>query len=99
MIQPKNDRILVRMLPDVRSTLIDAGRDSESRLIKGEVLAIGPKVRSEIHVGECVLFTQACKELKAHRAIAEDELLIQDGDLAGIVEREVRVTDGKSEDV
>jgi co-chaperonin GroES (HSP10) len=96
MIQPKNDRLLVRMLPDTRSTLIETPKDTESRLIKGEVLAVGPKVKSSVCVGECVLFTQACRELKAHKCLPADELLIQDGDLAGIVEREARVTDGRN---
>lgn len=96
-IQPKNDRILVKMLPDVRSSIIETPRDRDSRLIKGEVIAIGPKVRSSISVGECVLFTQACRDLKGHRALKdEDLLLIQDGDLAGTIERDVRVTDGES---
>lgn len=96
-VLPKNDRILVKMLPDVRSSIIETPKDTNSRLIKGEVLAIGPKVRSEIAVGECVLFTQACKELKAHRGLGDDDLLlIQDGDLAGKIDRDSRVTDGES---
>ena len=81
----------------MRSSIIETPKDRESRLIKGEVLAIGPKVRSEIAVGECVLFTQACRDLKGHRALKdEDLLLIQDGDLAGKIDREVRVLDGAS---
>ena len=96
MIQPKNDRLLVKMLPDTRSDIIETPADTQTRLIKGEVLAVGPKVRSAIAVGDCVLFTQACVELKSHRAIAKDELLIQDGDLAGMIDRTARVLDGAS---
>lgn len=81
----------------MRSSIIETQRDTSSRLIKGEVLGIGPKVRSPISVGDCVLFTQACRDLKSHRALKDDELLlIQDGDLAGTIDRDARVTDGES---
>lgn len=100
MIQPKNDRILVRTLPSERSSLIETPKDTNSRLIKAEVLAVGPKVRSSIQVGECVLITQACRELKAHRALKEDELLIQDGDLAAtLAHADIRITDGAVADL
>lgn len=96
-ITAKNDRILVKVLPSPRSTILAGTEDRQSRLIKGEVLSIGPKVRSEISEGDCVLFTQACREVKANRALGEDMLLIQDGDLAGILAPEARVFDGASE--
>ena len=94
MILPKNDRILVKMLPAERSTVIDAGRDTDSRLLKGEVLAIGPKVKSALIIGECVLFTRACKE--PLKGFGDELMLIRDGDLAGILDAAVRVTDGRS---
>lgn len=94
MIQPKNDRLLVKVLPSERSSILVGTEDKNSRLIKAQVLAIGPKVKSEICPGECVLITQACREIKSHKALAEDELLIQDADLAGIVPIEACVTDG-----
>lgn len=78
---------------------MEVARDSQSRLIKGEVLSIGPKVRSEIAVGECVVFTQACREVKGHPLLGEEMLLIRDADLAGIVAAETSVLDGRSEDM
>lgn len=98
MIQPKNDRILVRMMPDSPSSIIEVAKDRNSRLLKGEVLAVGPKVTSEIFAGECVVFTQACVDLKVIQG-ERDLLLIRDGDLAGIVPADVRVTDGRSADL
>jgi hypothetical protein len=79
--------------------VIETPKDTNSRLIKGEILALGPKVTMPVTTGECVLFTQACVELKAHRALPEDELLICEDDLVGIVARDARVTDGASPDV
>lgn len=74
---------------------MEVAKDSQSRLIKGEVIAIGPKVRSDVSVGECVVFTQVCKEaLKG--SFGPDLMLIRDMDLAGIVPRDVKVTDGRS---
>jgi co-chaperonin GroES (HSP10) len=84
------------MLPDIRSSIIETPRDTNSRLIKGEVIAVGPKVRAEISVGECVLFTQACRDIKEIRGESPDLLLIRDQDLAGIIPADVRVTDGAS---
>ena len=96
MISPKNDRIHVKVLPDVRKSIIETPKDESSRLIKGEVLALGPKVKADLVIGECVVFTQACRELKAHKFLPQDELLIQEMDIAGIVPREVKVTDGRN---
>lgn len=93
-IQPTADRILVKMLPDVRSSVIYTAPDENSRLLKGEILALGPKVDG-VSVGECVLFTQACKEpLPKH--YGDDLMLIRDGDLAGVIDPAARVTDGRN---
>lgn len=97
-IQAKNDRLLVRILPDKLSEILEVPRDTSSRLIKGEVLSIGPKVRSDVAVGECVVFTQACRDLKTIQ-FDQDLLLVRDEDLAGIVPRDVRVTDGRSSEM
>lgn len=79
---------------------MEVARDSRSLLIKGEVLAIGPKVRAEIVVGECVLFTQACKDpVRAAFGAETDLMLIRDGDLAGILPATSTATDGRSEDL
>lgn len=80
-------------MPDNPSTILEVRKDLTSQLLKGEVLSIGPWVRAQIEVGECVLFTQSCKEpLKDF----PDLMLIRDGDLVGQVPHNAKVTDGRS---
>lgn len=90
-IQPKNDRILVKMLPSERSSVIETAKDTKSTLLKGEILAVGPKVKAEVSVGEFVLFTQACKD-----SFGDSLMLIRDNDLVSTIPNDSRVTDGRS---
>lgn len=88
-IQARNDRILVRAMPDAMSTIIECPKDTKSQLLKGEVLSAGPK--ASVCKGECVLFTQACKTMER-----DGTMWIRDADLVGTIEPDAKVLHGES---
>jgi len=96
-ITPKGRYLLVRFIPPVYSSILEVVHDPlveekknsaiEDRIQSGVVLAIGPKVRANVKVGETVYFSQLVKK-HAGRAIGADPnlLLILDQGLAFVDE-------------
>jgi hypothetical protein len=57
-VTPKNDHIVVRPIVERLSSVIDVQTEHRDRIVKGEVIACGPKVKSRIAAGDVIYFSQ-----------------------------------------
>lgn len=71
--RPKNDRIIVRPIIEPLSRVLEVKSDVRDRIVQGEVIEIGPRVKSRIAVGDIVYFSQIQRyQLSADRWIIRD---------------------------
>jgi co-chaperonin GroES (HSP10) len=62
LIQPRNDRVLIKRLEEPQKGLIVAPEIAKDKSIKGKVLAVGPKVDT-VKAGDLVYFHSKWNDL------------------------------------
>lgn len=87
MIRALGNRLLVKCHYEASNVIV--AEDRKSQLLRGEVIAAGPK--ASVPAGAHVVFTQACKQ-----AERDGTMWIRDTDLVGEVEPQALVAFGTS---